>query len=78
VATGLGCTLAPRSWGFSGLNSIEVTGLQLDRRIGLLWKTTKGARGATKMIDALEAQIISLSKPPTAAQTHSPRQVPAA
>ena len=63
VATGLGCTLAPRSWGFSGLNSIEVAGLQLDRRIGLLWKTTKGARGATKMISALEAQIIALSTP---------------
>jgi DNA-binding transcriptional LysR family regulator len=63
VATGIGCTLAPRSWGFSGLNSLEVKGLQLDRRIGLLWKTTKGARGATKMVDALEAQTISLAKP---------------
>ncbi len=67
VATGLGCTLAPRSWGFSGLNSLEVTGLQLDRSIGLLWKTAKGARGATKMIDALEAQTISLAKPPAIA-----------
>jgi DNA-binding transcriptional LysR family regulator len=67
VATGIGCTLAPRSWGFPGLNSIEVAGLQLDRRIGLLWKTTKGARGATKMIQALEAQIISLPTPPTMA-----------
>jgi|SRR5712691_3043333 len=69
VATGLGCTLAPRSWGFSGLNSLEVTGLQLDRSIGLLWKTAKGARGATKMIDALEAQTISLAKPPAIAYT---------
>ncbi len=67
VAAGLGCTLAPRSWGFSGLNSLEVTGLQLDRSIGLLWKTAKGARGATKMIDALEAQTISLAKPPAIA-----------
>jgi len=67
LATGLGCTLAPRSWGFSGLNSLEVTGLQLDRSIGLLWKTTKGARGATEMIDALEAQTISLAKPPAIA-----------
>jgi len=33
----------------------------------LLWKTTKGARGATKMIQALEAQIISLPTPPTMA-----------
>jgi hypothetical protein len=49
------------------LNSLEVTGLQLDRSIGLLWKTTKGGRGATKMIDALEAQTISLAKPPAIA-----------
>lgn len=62
VAVGLGATLAPRSWGFPGLTALEVTDLPLERTIGLIWKSSLGARASAKVIDTLEARVLT---PPT-------------
>lgn len=53
VAAGLGCTLAPRSWGYPDLRSIPVESLKLERVVGLVWSTPKGAAAAGALAEAL-------------------------
>ena len=56
VASGVGCTLAPRSWQRDGLQAIQVIGLTLQRVIVLAWKSKAKAALAAGIIEKLDAQ----------------------
>ena len=59
VASGLGATIAPRSWAFSGLKSLKVTDFPLDRAVALFWKSALGKSAKIKILDTLEDSIIA-------------------
>ncbi len=61
VSSGVGCTLAPKSWHRRGVQAINVTGLPLERAIALTWKTKANAGLAANIGKSLEAQTVSAS-----------------
>ncbi|NEV80853.1 LysR family transcriptional regulator, partial [Rhodopseudomonas sp. BR0C11] len=56
VAAGLGCTLAPASWGDANLRALDVGGLTLQRDVTLIWKQAAGAKAAAKLATRLQAR----------------------
>jgi DNA-binding transcriptional LysR family regulator len=46
VAANLGCTLAPASWGDVALRGLDVTGLELERSVALIWNPKSAAAKA--------------------------------
>ncbi|NEW87877.1 LysR family transcriptional regulator [Rhodopseudomonas sp. WA056] len=56
VAAGVGCTLAPTSWGSANLRALDVGGLTLQREVTLIWKQPAGAKAAAKLATRLQAR----------------------
>ncbi|RED31850.1 LysR family transcriptional regulator [Rhodopseudomonas thermotolerans] len=56
VAAGLGCTLAPASWGDANVRALDVGGLTLQRDVSLIWKQATGAKAAAKLAARLQVR----------------------
>jgi DNA-binding transcriptional LysR family regulator len=56
VASGVGCTFAPKSWQRPGVQAIQVKGLDLQRIIVLAWKLKATALVAAGILEKLDAQ----------------------
>jgi len=61
VSSGVGCTLAPKSWQRAGVQAVNVTGLTLERVVTLTWKAKTNAGLAASMGKRLEAQLANIT-----------------
>jgi DNA-binding transcriptional LysR family regulator len=55
VSSGIGCTLAPKSWHRPGIHAVDVPDLPLKRTVALAWKTKNNASVAATLGKRLEA-----------------------
>jgi len=55
VAAGVGVTLAPESWGPSGVQAVEIAGFPLERTIGIVWKTKEAGKAAAELLPRLSS-----------------------
>ena len=54
VASGVGCTLAPKSWLRPGLHAVKIDGLPLERAVAMMWKAKANAGKAASIVRKLE------------------------
>jgi DNA-binding transcriptional LysR family regulator len=47
VSAGIGCTIAPESWGRPGLQAIDLTDFSMARAVGFVWKMARNASTAS-------------------------------
>jgi len=55
VAAGIGVTLAPRSWGPPGVQTVEIGDFRLERTIGMVWKTKEAGKAAAELMPRLSS-----------------------
>lgn len=60
VSSGVGCTLAPRSWHRPGMQAVKVAGLPLERTVALIWRTKANADMAADIARKLEARTVAV------------------
>jgi len=60
VSSGVGCTLAPRSWHRPGMHAVRVAGLPLERTVALIWRAKANAEKAASIARKLEARTVAV------------------